>query len=114
MDRKDVFQHYSEILDDLIDNSEFFQIYFQACYTLDEDMKLKNFLKLCTGISRGCLVDSTYDYVVKFNLGQYSACDKEISIYEDAVYYHVNKFFAEPIYIGTYQKSFNSYRYKTK
>jgi len=110
MDRKEVFQHYSEILDDLIDNSEFFQIYFQSCYTLEEDMKLKNYLQLCTGISRGCLVDSTYDYVVKFNLDQYSACDKEILIYEGAVRYNVNKFFAEPIYIGTYRKSFKSYK----
>ena len=110
MDRNEVFQHYSEILDDLIDNSEFFQIYFQSCYTLEDDMELKNYLKLCTGVSRGCLIDSRYDYVVKFNLNQYSACDREISIYEDAIHYKVDKFFAEPIYIGTYKKSFKSYK----
>lgn len=110
MNKEKIFQHYSKILDDLIDNSEFFQIYFQACYTLEDDMTLNSHLKLCTGVSRGCLVDSTYDYVIKFNLDQYSVCDKEISIYEEAINYNVNKFFAEPIYVGTYKKSFKSYK----
>ena len=111
MNKKEVFKHYSEILDNLIDNSDFFKIYFQECYTLEEDMEITDSLSLCTGLSRGCLVDKNYDYVVKFDIdvNYCGTCNNEINIYENAKYNHVEKFFTQPMYLGTYIKSFDSY-----
>lgn len=111
MNQREVFQHYSNIIDNLINTSDFYKIYFQEPYSLDDDIQITDTLSLNCGISRGCLVDSTYDYVVKFQLNndECECCDKEIAIYDDAVGYGIEKCFVRPIFIGTYRKTFNSY-----
>lgn len=109
MTRKEIFCHYSQILDELIDSSPFYKFYFQSCCTLDEDIIINDHLTLCTGISRACIVDSNYDYVIKINFDGLRACEKEINIYENAQYEHMEQFFARPIPLGTYTKEIYFY-----
>lgn len=111
MNQRAIFRHFSVILDKLISKSDFYKIYFQAPYTTDDDIKINNFLSLSTGISRGCLIDKRYNYVVKFQLNnvEKNFCDKESNIYDYAMACGLEKCFARPIYIGTYTNTFKSY-----
>lgn len=102
MDKKEIFKHFSGILDEMIENEDFYKIYFQSPYSLEDDMEVSPSVTLRTGISRACLVDSDFDYVIKIGFEPQDECEREIDIYRDAKAYGVEKFFAQPIYIGTY------------
>lgn len=105
-----IFNHFSHILDDLIADSLFYQIYFQAPYTLSEDdVSIDDTLHLCTGIARGCLVDDEYDYVVKFGLFNNSDCEQELHIYRLAEQINMDRFFLPPTYLGVYRTSISTY-----
>ena len=110
MDNQAIFQHYSQILDKILDTSEFFQMYFQSCYILDDDLDIALNTKISTGVSRGCLIDQDYDYVVKFPLHDSSNCERETMIFQDAVNNHLDNFFIQPTFIGTYQKTISAYK----
>lgn len=114
MDKEKVFHHYSKLLDEVLDNSEYYKLYFQACYTIDDDELIYDNLTLATGISRACLIDNNYNYVVKIPLASYNnhECDKEIYIYGEAMDNNVEKFFARPEFLGLYTKVVCSYDIK--
>ena len=64
------------------------------------------------GTTRGCLVDETYDWVVKFDLdeaAEHGTCDDEVNFYDHAVQNCLEKYFAQPIYLGLYTRSFKFY-----
>ena len=109
-----IFNHFKNILDDLIDESNFFKYYFQAPTSLDEDVYWEdweeceaiysNSTSIRFGASRGCLIDDTYDYVVKFDLTESDespTCSDEVLIYDAAAQNGLERFFAKPIYLGT-------------
>ena len=113
MKKNEIFEHYSHILDRMIENSTFFPYYFQYPQSTDDifgsnDGCMADNINIYFGAERGCIVDFNYDYVVKFDLVDtirgFSACQKEIEIYEVACAEHYEHFFAQPTYIGTYRK----------
>lgn len=112
MDRAAVFNHYSHMLDTLLENTLFFNYYFQAPYTLEEDIEHPCFdldWYIHFGATRFCLEDRAYDYVVKGNLLDYCACEKEQEIFEVAEKEGLSKYFVQPHYIGTYTRTINFY-----
>lgn len=122
MNKEKVFQHFSEILDNMLDNSLFFETYWQAPYSMDsisgsiDDNAISENIHLNFGISRGCIIDDDFDYVVKFdiesdNFGD-SLCNREIDIYNAARANHLDTYFTAPTYLGTYCKIINFYDIK--
>lgn len=117
-----IFNHFKNILDELIDESNFFKYYFQYPTSLDEDIYWEdweeceaiysNSTSIRFGASRGCLIDDTYDYVVKFDLtngDEAPTCSDEVLIYDAAAQNGLERFFAKPIYLGTYTKKIKFY-----
>ena len=119
MDKKEIFQHYSRILDNMLDESLFFDTYFQSCYSMEDiegsidDAAVPEGLDIRFGVSRGCLIDNDYDYVVKFDIDfdndGGSICEREIEFYREAARKGLEKYFASAAYIGTYTKTITFY-----
>lgn len=112
-----IFNHFKNILDELIEESSFFAHYFQHPVSLSEDVfqeeecraLFDNSTSIRFGVTRGCFIDDTYDYVVKFELlgaQESGSCSDEVLIYDAAAQNGLEKFFAQPIYLGTYTKTF--------
>lgn len=119
-----IFNHFKNILDELIDETNFFKFYFQNPATMEEDVYWEdweefdslytNSTSLRFGATRGCLIDDTYDWVVKFDLdeaAEHGTCDDEINFYDHAAQNHLEKYFAQPIYLGRYSKTFKFYNW---
>lgn len=118
MDKKEVFAHFSRIIDSLIDNSLYFDTYFQRPFYLDDDIygrdhdELPSNISLCGGATRVCLIDDDYDWVVKFDIDEDangSVCAREERIYEASKSYALDRYFAEVEYLGEYTKSYSFY-----
>jgi len=112
MNKSMVFNHYSHMLDTLIDNSLFFQYYFQSPFCLDEDIQHPCYdldWYIHFGATRVCLEDRAYDYVVKIDLFDSEACEKEMDVYAAAVQEGMTQYFVEPTYLGTYTRTINFY-----
>ena len=119
MNKQAIFNHYAQLIDNLIDNSAFFSIYFQAPFLLDEEIhgedydELPNNFSLHDGATRGCIVDENYDYVVKFDINGNghcdSACEYEEKLFEEARARGLDAYLCEMAYIGTYTKTFTFY-----
>lgn len=113
MDKEKIFHHYSQLLDEILDNSEYYKLYFQSCYTFDDDELIYDNLTLSTGISRACLIDNNYNYVVKIPLAScHDECDREIYLYGEAIDNNVEQFFARPEFLGFYTKVICAYDIK--
>lgn len=108
--KAEIFSHFSRVLDDLIDRYDFCKYYFQNPFSLYNDV-YDNGLKLCCGATRGCIVEDDYNWVIKFDLAEsgINTCGKELAIYKDAMEWDIANFFAEPIYLGTYCRTFDFY-----
>lgn len=123
MNKAEVFNHYSRILNKLIDNTDFFRYYLQYTTSIDEPFSSYDISQYCrgfddcsftyaSGVSRGCLISESCDYVVKFDLdSDFGSCESEAEIYDLAVGEGVEKFFAQPLYIGNFTRSFTFYRH---
>ena len=119
MNKNAIFSHFSKILDNMIDNSLFFDTFFQEMYSIDDiygtagDTALPFNVNLFFGATRACLIDNDYDYVVKFDVSVDgngdSACEREKEIYSYAKQYSLNQCFAEIEYIGSYTRTYNFY-----
>lgn len=126
MNKNEIMKHYSRYLDELIDNSLYFQFYFQAPVSLDvdrdsvfddlEDVWNDN-IHLNFGISRGCLVDDEYPYVVKFDVlnssydNYFDFCSKEVDFYKDAEKENLSQYFSRASFIGYYHKEITTYNF---
>lgn len=118
-----IFNHYKNILDELIDEVDFFKNYFQNPFSLEEDIYgeewtnvealYTNTTNICFGATRGCIIDNSYDYVVKFDLdeSEYGNCDDEIRIYNIAKERDLEKFFLRPRFIGVYERKIHYYNF---
>lgn len=123
MEETKIFNHYKNILDELIDEVDFFKNYFQNPISLDENIYgeeysniealYTNTTNICFGATRGCVIDNSYDYVVKFDLdeSEYGNCDDEIRIYNIAKERHLEKFFLRPQFIGIYERKICYYHF---
>jgi hypothetical protein len=119
MNKQSIFNHFAAIIDNMLDNSLFFDTYFQAPYMLEticgsiDDPAVPEDVSLHFGITRGCIVDDNFDYVVKFDIDRDffndSLCYREIDIYRAAESQHLEHYFTKPIFIGTFCKTINFY-----
>ena len=114
-----LFTHFSSILDNLLDNSNWFRTYFQAPWSLSDDIngedvsEMDDNIHIRSGATRGCIIDDRYDWVVKFDIEEDyeygSACAREVDIYTDAQERSLTKYFCPVIYLGYYQRTINFY-----
>ena len=126
MNKNEVMKHYSRYLDELIDNSLYFQFYFQAPVSLDADINnswedledvWNDNIHLNFGISRGCLVDDEYPFVVKFDVltpcydDYFDFCSKEVDFYKDAEKESLSQYFSRASFIGYYNKEIVTYNF---
>ena len=122
MDKQAVLSHFSDIIDNMIDESLFFSTYFQRPYYIesaiegdDDDRAVPFGLNIHFGATRGCIVDEDYDYVVKFDIDGDSyndaICDRECQIYSAAKARHLEQFFCEGEFLGYYKKTITFYDY---
>ena len=120
MNKKVIFHHFSDIIDNMLSESFFWDTYFQAPFMLedtvegsDTDPSVPENISLHFGASRGCIVDEDYDWVVKFDLdGDYlydSLCAREVDVFRMAQENNLDKYFTEAIYLGTYTREINFY-----
>ena len=104
---REVFEHFKSVLDDMIHNHPFWAFYFQNPYSLDCDTMAGSNVEMHCGASRGCLIDSNYEWVVKWNLTDSgydeNYCEIESEIYENAVAAGLGESFAAVQYAGTYR-----------
>ena len=118
MNKQAIFAHFSKILDNMLDNSLFFETYFQYPTSIeniygsaDDEIMTEN-LSIRFGATRGCIIDENYDYVVKFDVDEDdygSVCSVEHSIYQAAKSRNLHQYFAEVEYIGSYTKTIMFY-----
>ena len=111
MDKRAIFDHYSRILDNLIENNVAFRFYFQDPFSWDESFLMPfnpNWVLNC-GATRVCIEDETYDYVIKIDLANWDSCEEEVGIYEAAREANLSQYFTEVEYIGTYCKTYQFY-----
>lgn len=123
MNQEAVFNHFSKIIDNMLDNSLFFETFWQRPYAEEtingsvDDPAIPENINLYFGVSRGCIYDEDYNYVVKFDIeGDYyndSLCDREIIIYRAAKAQNLDAYFTEPVFLGVYHKVINFYHIDT-
>ena len=108
MDKIEIFNHFSELLDNLIIDFNFFKYYLQEPYSLDEDIYPSDWnyedLIFYNGATRACLLDKNFPYVIKFNLCNFESCEFEEEIYSKANHCGLEKYFEELFYVGTYER----------
>lgn len=120
MNKREIFSHYSKIIDELLNSSMWMQVWFQKPSWLDDHIcsedheELPPTVSICDGATRACIIDSDYDYVVKFDIEEDnygSACEREEKLYFDAIHYGVEKYLNQLVYIGTYTRTMYFYNY---
>ena len=113
MNKREVFNHYAAIIDNILEKSPFFKAYFQEPYCLDCGMEnILMGVNFNIGATRACFVDNNYDYVVKMDISEDyygSACEREEYFYKDAVINGFEQYFAEVEYLGTYTRTYDFY-----
>ena len=119
MNKEKIFQHFSVIIDNMLDNSLFFDTFLQNPSYMDniigsiDDIAVPDNIEIHFGASRACIIDQNYNYVVKFDMESDvfgdSLCQREIDIYRAAKTKQLDNFFLEPVYIGTYCRTINFY-----
>lgn len=121
MNKREVFKHFSNIFDDMLYHSLFWNTYFQAPYSMEDasgsidNIAFPENLSMKFGATRGCLIDTNYDYVVKFDIegdANGYACEREEYLYNKATDAGVEQYFAECVYLGTYTKTIHFYDYR--
>lgn len=119
MDKRAIFEHYSHVIDQMIDNSMFWATYFERPYSLEDsacgsdcDNVLMYNITFSCGATRACIIDENLDWVVKFDIeedAEGSCCEREVRIFEQAEAYNLGKFFAQPVFLGYYNRSYFFY-----
>lgn len=108
---ENIFQHYSELIDRMLEENEIFKSYFLEPQCLPSDYRITTSARMTCGVTRGCIVDDSFPFVVKFDLYDYNNDDYFVSCEEEMKYYRLakrcgfDKYLAEPIKIGTYKKT---------
>lgn len=108
MDKKMVFEHYCNLLDDLREQSLAFQNFLIHNDT-DEDWEFENAEVAC-GATRAALIDTQndYPYIVKWDIDYDewgdSSSAREVEIYKEAKYCGLASYFTEAVYLGEYRR----------
>ena len=122
MNKQSIFNHFAAIIDNMLENSLFFETFLQSpCYIDDivgsiDNAAVPENISIRFGASRGCIIDNDYDYVVKFDIEgdslDDSLCQREMDIYSRAKARNLSNYFAEPIYLGSYTRTIQFYNYE--
>lgn len=118
MTEEEIFHHYEAYLDNLIDNDDYFKYYFQAPWSLEDDIFFDNNSSIMFGATRGCIIDYNFPYVVKFDLyvDMYddfsNCCQKEADTYLVAQRAHFDNYFVKCGLLGVYHKKVNYYTFE--
>ena len=99
------FEFFKQKLDYEISHNIRAQLWFQEPSYIQDYMNFDG-MEIWCGISRACIVDSDWDFVVKFTYledARGDACERECSAYENAVDSGLEKYFAKPKYAGRYE-----------
>ena len=109
MKPQEIFEHYTAMMDEMLQAHDFWKIYFQAPMPLYNERELP--FPLFSGATRSCLVDNNYPYVVKWDtleVGDYG-CEREAELYNEAIAQELDEYFLEPIYLGRYERTVVAY-----
>lgn len=120
MNKKAILEHYTSVIDSLINTNAYWKIFFQNPFNLEDNVyghvedEIPDNIDICTGVSRVCIIDHNCDWVVKFDyckdrLG--SVCDREEEIYCRACEKNLSQYFSEAVYIGDYKRRLIYYPY---
>ena len=119
MNKSAVMSHFSAILDNMLDNSLYFDVFFQQPVSASDiggsidDISVPENINIYFGATRGCIVDDNYDYVIKFDVDEDndggSCCAREYGIYERAKARGFGQYFTEVEYLGSYTKTIMFY-----
>jgi len=118
---KSTFEHYSDVIDSLIDSSDYFKVYFQNPWYTEETIygdefdELPDSISVTCGATRGCIVDKNSDWVVKFDVCEDekgSACAREMNVYKAAQNAGFAPMLAEVQYLGVYTRTYEYYAYE--
>lgn len=120
MNKNEIFNHYSDIIDTLIAKTSYFKYFFQYPESLDDDIFSEEYgvpanVSIRFGATRACIIDNDYNYVIKLDIAgdceNDSICQHEVNIYEDACKNHFDHYLTPVSYVGTYSKTFHFYTY---
>lgn len=118
MNKQEIFNHYSTIIDEMINNSLFWSTYWQRPWSFGSTIDGSDYdempahILIQGGVTRTCIVDQDYDWVVKIDVEEDaygSACEREEQIYDAAKAYALDRYFAEVMFLGTYTREINFY-----
>lgn len=113
---ENIFQHYSELIDRMLEENEIFKSYFLEPRSIPSDYQITSSAYMTCGITRGCIVDNNFPFVIKFDLYDYNnddffvSCEKEMKYYQLAKRCGFDKYLAEPIKIGDYKRTVNIHK----
>lgn len=111
-DKNEVFNHYSTILDKMLE-MPFYKTYFQSPYDIGCDYyPAIDGIKIECGATRCCIIDETYDWVIKIDIAEDSegfCSDREVAFYEAAQKIGVAEAFAPVYKLGTYTRTIEFY-----
>ena len=110
MKPQEIFEHYTAMMDDMLQAHDFWKIYFQAPLPLYNEQEIP--FPLFSGATRSCLVDINYPYVVKWDTiesGEECGCEREAALYDAAVNEELDQYFLEPICLGYYERTVVAY-----
>lgn len=115
MNKNAIFAHFSRVIDNMVENSLFFDTFFlEPQYMEDiegsvDNEALPENISMHFGATRGCIIDDDYDYVVKFDIEgdaiSDSICEREVGIYSRAKQANLHSYFAAAEYLGCYTKT---------
>ena len=108
-----MFHFFETVLDKALESSVKFRTFVQA-HEYVSDFFVDEHTKVCCGATRAAIIDDRADFIVKFDIDEdsrhTSLCEKECDVYDDALSNGVERFFAEPKYIGTFKRTFAAFR----
>jgi len=115
MNKKAVFEHYCNLLDELREQSLAFQ---NALIHMEyaEDYEFENAEVAC-GATRAALIDTQndYPYIVKWDIDRDewgdSSSEREVEIYREAKEYGLTPYFTEAVYLGEYRRTVRAHNY---
>lgn len=98
------FAFYSQIIDKMIDEKNYWRYYFLSPYCMDYGWEMDNYTRFNCGATRGCLISDSCDEVVKFAFDNGDECAKEAKIYRAAQTMKLDKYFVPCRFVGYYER----------
>lgn len=114
MRKEELLNHFSGLLDSFLNENNYFKFWIQEPEYLEYNITNEDgSIAITSGASRACIIENGFPYVVKFDLStadEYmGTCLKELDIYNEAVMLGLDRYLAQPIPLGYYDRTFMFY-----